>query len=207
MNNTGLIILGITLIALAIIAVVMRVKLSSEDGETQKSNENNAGGTSTGTRPVNNKPPKKGFGWATVIIVAVVAGLLTWGAIALWGGGSARSIQVENPGIPAVQPREEWVFSQIEENERKRTFEVEITKRETRLLWFVVQQKCGGEKRNMGGFKLDSNGDDWTGTWVNYLDQDYGEAELHKVSDNIWSGHYKLQNGSRVDCTLKLTRK
>lgn len=174
----------------------------------QTVNSNAEANQPSNSSPEPTPPPSNtrgGFGWWTLIITAIIVSLLTWMVIYLLGQNETKPPPTSNEKVQKTQPREEWSFSQVESNGRKRTFEVEVTKGEPGVLWFVVQQKCGGEKRNMGGFKLDSNGEGWVGTWVNYLDQDYGEVRLDRADNHVWSGHYTLQDGSRVDCVLKLT--
>ncbi len=152
--------------------------------------------------------PSKGIGWGVMITLLVVVGLIVWGLTSL---ATKKSTPPPRPattsGILVVQPKEEWVFSQVCENGKERTFEVEVTKEEAGLLHIVVQQECGGRKTNMGGLKLTTTASGgWTGTWVNYRDGDHGNVDLRKIIDNVWYGDYKLQDGTTRPCGLKKVR-
>ena len=102
-----------------------------------------------------------------------------------------------------VQLKEEWVFSQINSNGEKATFEVEITKRETGLLYALIQENKNGKKLNVAGIRLNEIGCDLFGTWANYLVDDYGKMTLYKIDNNTWSGQYDLKDKTFRLCTLK----
>ena len=106
---------------------------------------------------------------------------------------------------PVVQQKESWSFSQIAKSGEKQTFELEITKRDGRELFAIIQQICGGTRKNVAGIRLAAVGEDLAGTWVSYLDDtDYGDMRLYKQLGMVWSGQYTMTGSDKgtILCTL-----
>ena len=161
-----------------------------------------AGDIKAEKKPEDKKNIKKGFNLAWVIGIAVAASLLTWGFTSSYGGRLTTPPATSSRAV-VIKPKEEWLFSQVNKNGEKPIFEVEITKRDAGLLYAIIQRDEGGRKVNIAGLRLNELGDRLTGTWANYLCDDHGECTMYRVTDQIWSGHYQLQDKTTRLCTLE----
>ena len=143
------------------------------------------------------------------IIGILIFKLVVWGTYDSYKKDVHMVSPATSSGIATMQPREEWVFEwqllpgKMDGGRNKHTLQVEITKNDTKELWAVLHDKQNGQDVSVGGLRLGKVGNDLIGTWSNYLDGDGGNCYLYKRSGG-WSGHYKLRDGSRTDCTLEV---
>ena len=147
--------------------------------------------------------------WKTVGKILIwVIGLLIF-RIIFWGMvkyhdeiKTQKTVTQAAKAASVVQLKEKWIFSQICKSGEKKSFEMEITKREAGQFYAVIQEDHNGKKLNVAGIRLNVIEGDLKGTWVNYLNGDFGEMQLYKLSDKVWSGQHSLQDKTIRLCTV-----
>ncbi len=112
---------------------------------------------------------------------------------------------VEIKTTRVIAPQEEWFFSwrllpgQYSGGRNSHTLSLEIT-RDDANSFHAIMHDNGGSR--VGGLRLDKKGSDLIGSWSNYLQEDGGDCYLYYKGNNVWAGHHKMRDGSRIDCDL-----